>query len=105
MTSGSTNCVAQTLTNLQAVYGTLDFLDYVDLFLATLDPDHSELQSLMVNITCTDCLLKAYEIVDQDRLTKGLIGLDTRRKITTQCMDDLEGKDSMGNRVDLLGAK
>lgn len=86
------------------MYGTLHLLDYVELLLANYS-NHSELQLPSASFTCTDCLVEAYKIIDQDPLTKGLIDSDTRRQITTQCMGDLYGMYSMGNRVDLLGAK
>jgi hypothetical protein len=57
--SGSTNCVTQTLTNIQGVVGTVNLTTFITLVTGT------SLTNIPTNITCTDCLKAIYNEVNQ----------------------------------------
>ncbi|KDR75769.1 hypothetical protein GALMADRAFT_248455 [Galerina marginata CBS 339.88] len=55
---GDTNCITQTLTNVQNIVGTLSLTNIIKL--ASTSPD------LPANVTCTNCVKAAYNIVGQN---------------------------------------
>jgi len=54
-----TNCLVQTLTNVQTTYGSLS-INSIDTTLAAIE----KTTSLPTNITCTDCIKEAYNLVN-----------------------------------------
>jgi hypothetical protein len=57
-TSTNASCLAETLTNIQTVTGTLDLSTITSLI-----GNFSVETSLPANVTCTDCIKEAYNIV------------------------------------------
>ncbi|KAG6888123.1 hypothetical protein C0992_009568 [Termitomyces sp. T32_za158] len=66
---GNTNCVTQTLTNAQNVFGTLSVTNIVKLVLTGEDT------SLPANVSCTNCLKAIYNTVNTD--VPGLFNSET----------------------------
>jgi hypothetical protein len=60
LSDSGTNCVTQTLTNIQNVVGTLTLSNILSL---AVNPAGINLPS---NVTCTDCIKEAYNIIEEN---------------------------------------
>ncbi|EEB92613.1 hypothetical protein MPER_08851 [Moniliophthora perniciosa FA553] len=76
--SGDTNCVTQTLTNIQNSVGTLSPNNIVNI-VANISTQDSLLNAQ--NITCTDCIKEAYNIINTDFP----LGSDAQSELQQQC--------------------
>ncbi|KAG6826791.1 hypothetical protein H0H92_014399 [Tricholoma furcatifolium] len=71
---GNTNCITQTLTNLQSVLGTLTLSSVISLVTSSSTPD------LPSNVTCTDCVKAIYNTVNTE-----VPGLIDSSSLSTTC--------------------
>ncbi|KAF7361788.1 hypothetical protein MVEN_00523000 [Mycena venus] len=61
LADSGTNCITQTLTNIQSILGTLSISNIGDVITKA-----ATTTSLPTNITCTDCLKQAYNVLNTD---------------------------------------
>ncbi|KAJ2916754.1 hypothetical protein MD484_g3672, partial [Candolleomyces efflorescens] len=60
---GSTNCITQTLQNIEGVVGTLSLTNIVQL---AVNPPTTLLAQNLTNITCTNCVKEIYNVLVED---------------------------------------
>lgn len=60
---GSTNCITQTLQNIEGVVGTLSLSNIVQL---AVNPPMTILAQNLTNITCTNCVKEIYNVITED---------------------------------------
>ncbi|KAJ6499176.1 hypothetical protein C8R45DRAFT_106585 [Mycena sanguinolenta] len=62
LTDSGTNCITQTLTNIQSILGTLS----IDNIGTVITNAFTSTSSLPANVSCTNCVKQAYNILNQD---------------------------------------
>jgi len=61
LSDSGTNCITQTLTNIQNILGTLSLSNVADVI-----ENAAKANSIPSNVTCTNCVKEAYNIFSQD---------------------------------------
>ncbi|KAJ7217927.1 hypothetical protein GGX14DRAFT_357924 [Mycena pura] len=61
LSDSKTNCITQTLTNIQNILGTLSLNNIVDVI-----ENAAKTNSIPSNVTCSNCVKEAYNIFSQD---------------------------------------
>lgn len=83
--SGNTNCITQTLKNLETVVGPLSINNIIQVVSKGFD-----FQTIPKNFTCTNCVKEAYNILKQDFGT--LSDAQDAQGVQQQCGADFTGE-------------